>query len=431
MHAQSFQGDLAQKAAEAGAALRHDLAHMLPTASPASNQSLFTIHHSVYIEQLTMNSGLGILLSFLQTFFGALGKDFFRLAFTSDNRIYFVIGTISSIIIDPILNISALRFSTYAIVSACSAFAVFWNIILAPCILRERITRMRLIACGLIMLGTVWVGVFGPDHKSNYSGEQWLALLGSAHAVIYYVFLFAWIGFAYWRWRRAPSFEGRAWGSMLGGTLGGNTFPIEGALAIFSCQDNPPDSPAACYMGSPWLEWQLYLLGLLTLIAAGGSLLVLAMTLEHAEALDAVSIFTGVQIVFSALSANIVLNAAQTLTTVQFMFYAIGLAIILLGLMLLSIREMQWPCKVADEDLDWTVEYVDIGRRHALELWTRLQLGRQPREGGSSSSKEDTQQAGALADGLHDAEKASGGDTGPVESTPLVPPKWVNSPPKR
>lgn len=340
---------------------------MLPHA-PLVNNSFFTIHTNKGVQQLSMNSALGIFLSFGQTFFGALGKDLFRLAFVTGNRWFHVVGTICAMILDPILNISALNFATYAIVSACSSFAVFWNILLAPCILGERLTRMRLIACVCIMLGTVWVGIFGPNRRASYTGEQWLGLLGQGHAVVYFILLGGWCVFAFTRWRRNTSVES-TWGAVLAGTLGGNTFPIEGALAIIGC-----DATHSCSHGSPWMEWQLYILLFLTVMTAGGSLFVLALTLKHAEALDAVTVFTGIQICFSAMSANIVLNEAQTLSTVQFVFYAIGLFIILCGLGLLCFREGIGPFKWKDETLQWPSDMIDACRTRVLEVWYDVQF---------------------------------------------------------
>ena len=75
----------------------------------------------------------------------------------------------------------------------------------------------------------------------------------------------------------------------------------------------------------------------------------LAVTLRHAEALDGVTIFTGVQIIFAALTSNIVLLENQVTRGWVITIYCFSVGIILVGLTLLAIRDVKYPLELEDE----------------------------------------------------------------------------------
>lgn len=256
--------------------------------------------------------GLGIVLSVFATFFGTVGKDLFRLASISSSPstsyCLVTLGLVFTAGIDPIFNIAALAFATQAIVSACGGFVLVWNVLLAPCILSENLTRIRLMASIFILVGTIGVGLTGPHYEIVRTEAEYFELFLQPQSLVYMGLLVAFCALAAWRWRRAPDTDGRSWGAVLGGAVQGSNFFLKAAIAVVQCSVYPT---AGCLDHNPWRSWQVYAVIAMAAAAAAGGLLILALALRHSEALDAVTIFTGTQLVFSALSCNIVLNENQ------------------------------------------------------------------------------------------------------------------------
>ena len=256
--------------------------------------------------------GLGVLYTLLSTLVGTIGKDLFRLASISTRHQFKILtlGVLLAVVVDPALNVLALSTATQAIVSACAGFVIVWNLALAPFVLDESLTVIRLASGVCILAGTIGVGLFGPHSEVVRTELDYLALFHETGALIYFAFLAAFCAVATWRWQRAPHTDGRSWGPILAGAIAGNNFFLKAALSIFWCELDDSNISAGCRTGptSGFHSWELYAIALLAVLTAAGGLGVLAVALRHSEALDAVTIFTGTQIVAAALSANIVLH---------------------------------------------------------------------------------------------------------------------------
>ena len=354
---------------------------------------------------------LGVVYTLLSTLMGTVGKDFFRLAFVTSNPTFHAVGIVLSVVLDPVFNLIALSFATQAIVSACAGFVIVWNALLAPFMLGESLTRIRLISSTLILVGTIGVGASGPHYEVVRTEREYMALLSDHSAVVYYVLLLAWCSFAFWRWRRDPLGVGRPWGAVLGGSIAGNNFFVKVFLAINYCAIDRYS--IGCIHANPWVSWQIYAVGLAALAAAGGGLLVLAVTLRHAEALDGVTIFTGVQIIFAALTSNIVLLENQVTRGWVITIYCFSVGIILVGLTLLAIRDVKYPLELEDEPVEWYARFVDHTRAKALDLWWRLR--------GVELHLEEGKGAPAAGGSGGSSSSSSGGRSGaPVEGTKLL-----------
>ena len=355
--------------------------------------------------------GLGVFYSLLSTLLGTVGKDLFRLAFVTGRRHYHLLGFLLAVVIDPLLNIAALSHATQAIVSACAGFVIVWNVLLAPFVLSEHMTRIRLIASALILGGTVGVGLSGPHYEVVRTEAEYIRLFSEPGAITFFLLLALACGMFLWRWRSAPLGDGRPWGAVLGGAIAGNAFFLKAAIAIIGCSMHSTDRASkGCLHDNPWGSWEIYVIGALAILAAAGGLFVLALTLRHAEALDAVTIFTGVQIVSSALSANIVLHENQMTDGWCIMIYCMSLGVILVGLTLLAIREMKYPFEVEDEEVEWYARLVDAVRGRSLECWWRLR--------GVELHLEDGLAHAAAPSA--EAKGKGGGGSGPVEGTALL-----------
>lgn len=308
--------------------------------------------------------GLGVLYSLLSTLVGTLGKDFFRLAALSKHPMkLFTVGVLLAAVLDPMLNVIALSMATQAIVSACAGFVIVWNLLLAPFVLDEHLTRIHLASGALILVGTFGVGLTGPHSEVVRPEFEYMALFSTRHAIIYFALLLVFCIVAAWRWRRAPVGDGRAWGAVLAGAIAGNNFFLKAALSIIACEFDY--TSRGCVHGAV-RTWQLYAIGVLAIFTAAGGLLVLAVTLRHSEALDAVTIFTGTQIVAAALSSNIVLNENTVSWGWLVVMYTISVLVIVVGLATLAFRQYKLGCfesaTFEDSEVEWYARFVERTR---------------------------------------------------------------------
>lgn len=77
----------------------------------------------------------------------------------------------------------------------------------------------------------------------------------------------------------------------------------------------------------------------------------LAIVLRTSEALDAVTIYSAAQILVGALSGALVMQESLVIDGLEFGFYCGSVCIILLGLGLIAVKEMDWPVRLDDEEL--------------------------------------------------------------------------------
>jgi hypothetical protein len=325
-----------------------------PPPSAQSPQSMYT---EAAMEQSIRDDPwvMGVLLSFAATLAGTLGKHCFRLAALRASCKWHVLGLLLGVVVDPLLGMVAFSFGTQTVVSACVAFVILWNVTLAPALLGETLTKLRVNACALLFVGTVAVGIFGPHSQVLRTEAEYLALLASPSALVYFGLLNAWMAYSAWRWRREGA-QGQLWGAVLGGSLGGNNFAVKCFVEVLGCAlqyRRDGVAHAGCSEENPWTQGYLYFFAMLAAAVAAGSLLVLAITLRTSEALDAVTVFTGCQIVVAAASGNLVMQESVVSSPAAVACYCLSMAVTLAGLLLLVARELGWPVRLHDEEFRW------------------------------------------------------------------------------
>jgi hypothetical protein len=123
---------------------------------------------------------VGVLLEVVTSFLGNFGKILWRLAALvapgalsnaarSRRAIsLYVLGFLLGVIEFP-LDGFAFTFAPYSIMGACAGLGIVWNVVLAPCVLGEQLTVVRLSAAAGIVIGTFLTGVFGPHEEVRAS----------------------------------------------------------------------------------------------------------------------------------------------------------------------------------------------------------------------------------------------------------------------
>lgn len=290
---------------------------------------------------------MGPVLELLSSFIGTLGKQAWRLAalnspgsmwhalrFSSTARLLYVIGLVMTVT-EPPLEAISYSLAPLSVISACGGFSIFWNIVLAPCTLGERLTVVRLISGVLIIIGTACVGVAAPHEEVTRTPDQYIELMAQPSAIAYYVFIIAGIATMACVRSHVPATSSGVFNALLAAMIGGNQFLTKIAVELIKCAGDT----TYCHGINPFANWHMYVFGGLAILSAGGGLIVLAFTLRDAEALDALTTYAGGQIMIGAISGAAVLQEQNQNSAGAIVLYCLSICLILFALALLGSRE--------------------------------------------------------------------------------------------
>jgi uncharacterized membrane protein len=214
---------------------------------------------------------LGCLMELIGTLGSVCGKQFFRHAALSGRKSSYVYGGLLVVFFYPLCNIIALEFAAQTVISTVTGMVVVWNILLAPCTLREDMTTKRMTTAVVVMIGIVGAGSFGAHYEVERDPDAELVQLSNPAAISYYVMLAAMFTMGYgvllrekqpaWmpRWATMPqgSMRQGALQGFLAGAINGNAFVLKAALVFVRygewgnvmtyCASSPdPKTPASC-----------------------------------------------------------------------------------------------------------------------------------------------------------------------------------------
>jgi multidrug transporter EmrE-like cation transporter len=296
---------------------------------------------------------LGVLLEIGSSLAGTLGKQLWRLAALAapgalgpalrrNPKVVglYVIGIVLTLCEPPVDSV-ALTYAPMSIIAACAGLSVAWNVVLAPCLLGEQLTMMRVGVAATIVFGTVLIGVFGPHTEVRHTASEYMELLVRPASLVYYgciVLLGCLVG------SRIVRSEGeRALPAVLAALGVGNQFLLKIATELIACavygasREGCTDRTGT-YV-NPFDSWEVYVVSALAFGISTAGLAVLALTLRDAEALDTLPIYQGTVIVVGAVSGAIVLQEQQNNEAWRIMCYCFSLLLVVVSLALLALRE--------------------------------------------------------------------------------------------
>jgi len=284
---------------------------------------------------------VGVLVTcFVSTLAGTLGKHCFRRAALVTSKSHmaalYCLG-IGFTLLEPPGDALALSLAPMAIVTSCSGMTLVWNTLLAPCTLGESITRVRLLAAGIVLLGTIGVGCFGPHSHRDRTAQEYLQLFSTQRALVYYSCLTIWLLVA-GRVALMQTPGARLFGAAFAGTLLGNNIMTKVCVQLVKCSVQGA-SLKGCGSENPLHRWEIYVFFLAAATLAFSGVLALTLTLRSSEALDAITVFQGSLITFGALSSFSVLNEQRSLDLGHAVGYLLSLGIIVSGLAFLTMHE--------------------------------------------------------------------------------------------
>ena len=290
---------------------------------------------------------VGVLIELIAVFCSAFGKVLLRLAAVRKQPLYYVIGVLIAAIISPVFDMVAYAFAPTTLLTACGGMVVVFNVVLAPCILAERLTVQRAASALLITIGTVGSSLFGSHDQTEQSQEDYMKLFVAPLAICYYVLLIVWYAIAIHFIRRSEATETKcAWLAALGGSCSGNSFTTKAGVAMLTCYDGA--RTIGCHtdpMGEPFF-WGM---GAGTLLWHGGGFALLALALRELPALYAVTIYEGTLIIAGALSGALVLRELAVQSWFGMVLYSLSMLLILGGLGIFARWPFEELCSAEDD----------------------------------------------------------------------------------
>jgi len=278
---------------------------------------------------------VGVLLEAFATLAACIGKQFFRYAATSNNNNFYFVGIFLVSIIDPIFDLSAYTFAAQSIIAPCAGMIIVWNVMLAPIVLKERLTRTRLVAAAIVTLGTVCTGMFGNHDEFEYRLEDYIELFTRPAACSFYFCFLVCCGLAASKYVHGDRTQRATIMAGLGGALAGNTYPTKAAVELFMCLLPRHEAVVGC-TPNPFLSSVApYYFVLLAVVLACTAIGLLALSLRENDALFMITVYEGCMVATGAISGNVVLDEWQGQTSTQLVMYTMSILLVLAGLTLL------------------------------------------------------------------------------------------------
>ena len=218
---------------------------------------------------------VGVLLMVLSTFFGALGNVCIKQSFNveasaaADSSLtpaarrrarlvswaFWILGApVFTIVLGAVMNVAAFAFAAQSLLSPFAATTIVWNSLLAPCCLRERLTRRDLAGTFVVVAGCAVAGASAPHSAATYTLDELLRLYAAPAFIAYAVAVAVALGGAcVGRRATAPPALRRLCASALPGLIVGNTNVLAKSLSELLAQcfaHTPPDFSAYLHAAS-------------------------------------------------------------------------------------------------------------------------------------------------------------------------------------
>mmetsp|Transcript_22302 Transcript_22302/g.47471 ORF Transcript_22302/g.47471 Transcript_22302/m.47471 type:complete len:450 (+) Transcript_22302:179-1528(+) len=283
---------------------------------------------------------VGVTLEVISTMSGTVGKQLIRLSEQRKRknprcaRIFFTVGLVVNTVVGPIVDMAAYSFAAQSLIAPIGGLDVVWNALLAPYILKEKLSRRRAGGCALIVLGTVMAGCFGNHHDQEYTLESIEDTFLNIRVMIYFLVFFAWFllnRFVFMRNPPGSAIRGVSLGCT-GGTIAGNMFCVKAAIELIQRSIHEQD-------GEIWLHWLPYVLLVGAAFFAIWNVVYMTKGLQEYEALFMVTIYEGSMIVSGCVSGAVVLLDLRGVEAWRIGLYSLSVLIIVSGMYVIFSNE--------------------------------------------------------------------------------------------
>lgn len=251
-----------------------------------------------------------------------------------------------------IMEVFALMFMPSSVASACAGLAQVWNCVLAPFTLGEPLTRQRLAASAIILVGTVAAAVCAGSEGANHDSTraEFISMLESDTAIVFYAIMGSSATVSLLLYLYGPASTPRALCiAIFGGGSAGlyffETIAIDLATpCVFdtaeACSALVPNSTVPYNPGADPLFLSFSLCALF--FGFFFCLVVLAFGLRTYPALLLVTLYEAFVVIFGNLSGLLVLGEYEALSGGQLAGFSVATLVIVLGLLTLLV----WPTRL-------------------------------------------------------------------------------------
>eukprot|EP00547_Thalassionema_nitzschioides_P000843 CAMPEP_0194199308 /NCGR_PEP_ID=MMETSP0156-20130528/376_1 /TAXON_ID=33649 /ORGANISM="Thalassionema nitzschioides, Strain L26-B" /LENGTH=302 /DNA_ID=CAMNT_0038924189 /DNA_START=285 /DNA_END=1193 /DNA_ORIENTATION=- len=245
-------------------------------------------------------------------------------------------------------------FAPAALLSCMSAMTLVFNMVLAPALCGEVVSRKDLSVNGIVMVGTIMAVWFGPHSTPSYNLQELQGFWASTGFTLYAIGLLLWMGvllFVHTSLRKEDSamFQNmdkttrsqvlRFTYPALAGSIGGNT-AIYAKASVELIKTTIAGNNQFIYFGT-------YVILALVVLCLSGQLYFLNSGLARYESLFVVPVYQVFWMSATILGALFFFQEIQHLSTSHVIFFVLGVTISVFGILLHSTR-----ASPADKEVD-------------------------------------------------------------------------------
>lgn len=263
--------------------------------------------------------------------------------------------------IESLFDMASFGFAPASILSCMGAMTLVFNMMLAPLLCRESVSKRDIAVNGIVFSGTIISVWFGPHATPDYTLPELIDLFLTRRFVVYAIFLICWIGFLFYAWWSLQDLENpkgrfrkmsrlsrtrllRFTYPALAGSIGGNT-AVYAKASIELVKTTIKGNNQFMYVGT-------YFLIALMIVCVVAQLKFLNGALKRYESLYVVPVYQVFWIACGVLGALFYFNEVASISGRDMGMFALGAIISVFGILFHSMRKAPQDPTVGPEDLE-------------------------------------------------------------------------------
>mmetsp|Transcript_39676 Transcript_39676/g.95848 ORF Transcript_39676/g.95848 Transcript_39676/m.95848 type:complete len:456 (-) Transcript_39676:173-1540(-) len=263
--------------------------------------------------------------------------------------------------VESLFDLTSFGFAPASILSCMGAMTLVFNMMLAPTLCGEIVSKRDVAVNGIVFAGTILSVWFGPHATPDYTLPELMSLFIERRFIVYAVILLSWIGcllYAWWALQDLENPKGRfrkmsrlsrtrllrfAYPA-LAGSIGGNT-AVYAKASIELVKTTIKGTNQFIYVGT-------YFLIILMIVCVVAQLKFLNGGLKRYESLYVVPVYQVFWIGCGVLGALFYFNEVASISARDLGMFALGAIISVFGILLHSTRTAPQDPTVGPEDLE-------------------------------------------------------------------------------
>lgn len=278
---------------------------------------------------------LGVALGLGATLFATLSKIAMKHAHnvtaaagmsTCQSRCFLALG-LALLALNPPMDIAAFAFAPQSVVAATAGSASVFNLMLAPCTLREKPSRWDVVGAAMVTVGCIGVGIYGDKEEEDYSYSELMSFFAEPSFLKFSVAVVMWIALLSAgcilsvERKAAQLMQKMSWGAISGS--------VGGFYVFLKC--------TVSWIGggewAAWAHWQAWLVLIGAVVTAVGGIWLLNEGLRRYDALFIAPTYQAMLVVMGSVSGIVFFDEADQIGRESLLGFACSLGVIVLGSM--------------------------------------------------------------------------------------------------